>query len=109
MVWSRWRVPLATTTPAGIDLDALAVWVEGRYRFTPRISAGLRVDHLGFSDVGTGAARLGWDAPVDRVEAAIGYALQRNLTARIGVQRNHRDAGRIHTRTFLSAQLAYWF
>jgi hypothetical protein len=109
LVWSRWRVPFATTAPSGVDLDALAIWVEGRYKLTPRISAGFRADHLGFSDVETSAARIPWDGPVNRVEAVLGYALQRNLTARVGVQRNDRDAGRVRSRTYFSAQLAYWF
>jgi hypothetical protein len=109
MVWSRWRVPIALTAPSGLDLDALAVWVEGRYKLTPRIFAGVRVDRLGFSDIQTNTALLPWDAPVNRIETAIGYSLQRNLTARIGVQHNHRDAGRVRNRTYFSAQLAHWF
>jgi hypothetical protein len=109
MIWSRWRVPFAATAPSGVDLDALAVWVEGRYKLTPRITAGFRADHLGFSRISSGALRTHWETPMNRVEAVVGYALQRNLTARIGVQRNDRDGGRIRSRTYVSAQLAYWF
>ncbi|MEO7272263.1 MAG: hypothetical protein ABIX28_09850 [Vicinamibacterales bacterium] len=109
LIWSRWRLPFATTAPDGVDLDALAVWVEGRYKLTPRVTLGLRADHLGFSDVTTSVTTLPWDGPINRVEAAIGYAIQRNLTARVGVQKNDRKAGRVRSRTYLSAQLAYWF
>jgi hypothetical protein len=109
MIWSRWRMPLALSAPTGVDLDALAVWVEGRYKLTPRIFAGARVDRLGFSDIQTGTGPLPWEAPVSRIETSIGYSLQRNLTARFGVQQNQRDIGRIHRRTYFSAQLAYWF
>jgi hypothetical protein len=109
MVWSRWRMPIAATAPAGIDLDSLAIWVEGRYKITPRISAGFRLDHLGFSDVQATAGQIPWEAPVTRVEGAVGYAFQRNLIGRISVQRNQRDAGRVHSRTYFAAQLAYWF
>jgi hypothetical protein len=111
LVWSRWRVPLAQTAPRGTNLDALAIWCEGRYRFTPRIFAAARVDHLGFSEIwnAAGTSRVSWDAPVDRVELAAGYYLQRNLTMRVGVQLNDRDGGRIRRRTYLSAQVAYWF
>src|SRR5262245_50083863 len=49
LVWSRWRLPFAVTNPAGENLDALGMWVEGRYRITPRIFTAARVDHLGFS------------------------------------------------------------
>jgi hypothetical protein len=109
LVWSRWRLPFATTAPEGVDLDAFAGWVEGRYKLTPRISFGMRADRLGFSDVAGALAPVPWDAPVHRLEAAFGYAIQRNLTARLGVQRNDRDAGRVRSRTYLAAQLAYWF
>ena len=50
-----------------------------------------------------------WDAPVGRVEAGGGVYLQRNLTLRAVVQRNWRDGGRIHHRTFVSTQISYWF
>jgi hypothetical protein len=109
MIWNRWRMPFAKTRPAGADLDALAVWVEGRYKLTPRLTAGLRLDRLGFSDIPDVAPALSWDAGMRRVEASIGYAIQRNLTARVGVQRNDRDGGRIRSRTYLAGQLAYWF
>ena len=56
LVLNRWRLPFATTAPDGVDLDALAVWVEGRYKLTPRVSIGFRADRLGFSDVTTAAA-----------------------------------------------------
>jgi hypothetical protein len=109
MIWSRWRVPFAVSAPSGADLDALAVWVEGRYKLTPRITAGFRADHLGFSRIAAGDTLMTWEAPMNRVEAAVGYAVQRNLTARIAVQRNDRDAGRVRARTYVSGQLAYWF
>jgi hypothetical protein len=112
LVWSRWRIPYALTNPAGVDLDALGVWIEGRYRVTPRIFGAVRVDHLGFSKVADPArsgVEISWDAPVSRIEGAIGYYLQRNLIARIGVQYNDRDAGRDRARTFFCGQLSYWF
>ena len=109
MVFSRWQVPFAVTEPGGVNLDAFGIWVEGRYRLTPRISAGFRADHLGFSDVVVNAVGIPWDAPIDRLEGVVGYAVQRNLTARFGVQHNDREAGRVRSRTYLTAQLAYWF
>jgi len=109
LVWSRWRLPFATTAPDGVDLDALAAWVEGRYKLTPRVSLGFRADRLGFSNVTTAASTLSWDAPINRAEAALSYAIQRNLTAKVAVQKNDRDAGRVHRRTYIAGQLAYWF
>ena len=111
LVYSRWHVPFASTAPGGVDLDALAAWAEGRYRLTPRIFAGARIDHLGFSRIANTAQtlHLPWDAPVNRVEVAAGYYLQRNLVARASVQRNDREAGRVRKRTYVAAQLSYWF
>jgi hypothetical protein len=110
VVWSRWRMPFAVTDPAGENIDALGMWVEGRYRITPRIFTAARVDHLGFSTISlAGAVPIDWDAPVMRVEYDVGYYLQRNLVARVAVQYNDRPAGRVHTRTYFAGQLAYWF
>lgn len=112
-VWSRWRVPTpASASGPFIDADAVGAFVEGRYRFTPRIFAAARIDALTFSSV-TGSARpavaISWDAPVTRLEVGAGYMLQRNLTARVAIQRNVRDGGRVRSRTFVSGQLAFWF
>lgn len=110
LVFSRWRVPLALEAPAGIDLDALGTWVEGRYRFTPRFFAAARLDHLGFSKVAlSGAQDVSWDAPVRRAEIGGGWYLQRNLIAKLAVQINDRDGGRVRERTYISGQIAYWF
>jgi hypothetical protein len=108
-IWSQWNV--ATTWPAAKhDLSAAAVWIEGRYRLTPRIVVAARADRLGFSRLPVnGGATMPWDAPVRRVEVDAGYYLQRNLVARIAVQRNHRDGGRVMSRTYCSGQISYWF
>jgi hypothetical protein len=109
LVWSRWNVPFATPATS-MNLSALGAWAEGRYRITPRIVVSARVDHLGFSrlEAGTNLTPT-WDANVTRVEADAGYYIQRNLLARFAVQRNDRDGGRVHQRTYFSGQLSYWF
>jgi hypothetical protein len=108
LVWSRWQMPFAATGRVQ-DLDALATWIEGRYRFTPRVFVGARVDRLGFSDIRTDRSLVAWDAPVTRVETALGYYLQRNLILRAAVQYNDRDAGRVTRRTYFAGQIACWF
>jgi hypothetical protein len=109
LVWCRWNVPFATPARS-VDLDALGVWVEGRYRVTPRIVLSGRADRLGFSRV-QGGQNLAptWDANVWRIEADAGYYIQRNLLARFAVQYNDRDGGRVRTHTYVSGQVAYWF
>jgi len=111
-VWSRWGFPHALTPSDTTTLDAVGAWIEGRYRLTPRIFVAARADHLGFSTLrGATLATTGepWDAPVRRIEGAVGYYLQRNFVARASVQGNWRDAGRDRNRAYLSGQLVYWF
>ena len=112
IVWSRWDVPYVLAPPEGHAVAALATWIEGRYRLTPRIYVAARADRLGFSRVTgslPGAVPTPWDAPVRRVEVGGGYFLQRNLVLRAVAQFNHRDGAREDSRTFLSGQIAWWF
>lgn len=109
LVWSRWNVPFATP-PSTTNADALGVWVEGRYRLTPRIVVSARADRLGFSRLDVGQnLRPTWDANVSRLEADAGYYIQRNFVVRFAVQHNDRDGGRVRHRTYFSGQIAYWF
>lgn len=112
LVFSRWALPLPLAPSNAESVSALGRWVEGRYRITPRIFVAARADRLGFSRLqgsAPGSPALAWDAPVTRIEAGAGYYLQRNLVARATVQANRRSGGRVRDRTFISAQLAYWF
>jgi hypothetical protein len=98
------RSPLITE-----PLRALAVSVEGRYVVGPGLYVAARAEHLGFSDIQGSFGRAEWDAPVTRVEAGGGYYLQRNLVARLTVQVNRRDGGRVRESTLPAIQLLYWF
>ena len=112
LVWSRWGFPHPLAPSNATTLDSIGSWIEGRYRITPRIFVATRVDRLGFSTLKgatLGISGLPWDAPVRRVEAGVGYYLQRNFVLRTSVQGNWRDGGRDRDRTYLSAQLVYWF
>ncbi len=109
LVWSRWNVPFASPAESE-NVDALGAWVEARYRVTPRIIVSGRADRLGFSRlVVSPSLAPTWDANVWRVEGDGGYYIQRNLVARVAVQYNKRDGGRVRQRTYISAQVAYWF
>jgi hypothetical protein len=112
LVWSRWGFPHALTPDNTTRLDSLGTWVEGRYRVTPRMFVAARADRLEFSTLHgatIGQTGLPWDAPVQRVEGAFGYYLQRNFVLRTSLQGNWREAGRDRNRTYLSGQLVYWF
>jgi hypothetical protein len=108
LVWSRFNVPLAASGRVE-DLDSLGMWVEGRYRLTPRITFAGRLDRLGFSTVERNGAPVSWDAPVNRYEADVSYNIQRNLVARVAIQHNEREGGRVRRRTYFAGQVAYWF
>jgi hypothetical protein len=112
LVAGRWTMPFSRPVHARQDVKALGAWIEGRYKFTPRVFVAARADRLDFSRI-TGTLFSGrptpWDAPVSRIEAAVGYYLQRNLIARACVQRNQRENAGVRHRTFVSAQLSYWF
>jgi len=113
LIGSRWDLPGLAAPRIESPLWARAAFVETRYRITPRFFAAARADRLTFSSIQGqrlfAGAPTPWDAPVTRVEAGGGVYLQRNLTLRGVVQRNWRDAGRVKKRTFVSAQLSYWF
>ena len=112
LIWSRWRLPFVTPPPEGSTVEARGLWIEGRYRLTPRWYAAARLDRLDFSKItGTlfSVVPTPWEAPVTRYEAGGGYYFMRNLVLRAAVQRNIRDGGRVRSRTFITGQVAYWF
>jgi hypothetical protein len=104
---SNWRMPAVV----GIDLP-LRAWstaVEGRYKIRPGLFAAARLEHLDFSEVAGSAGPREWEAPVGRVEAGIGYSLQRNLLLKVSYQHNSRDGGRVPVLSLGAAQLVFWF
>jgi hypothetical protein len=108
-VLSEWQMPLPTHGAAPFALRAAAVALEGRYTFLPGFYGAARAEHLGFNRI-AGATHVDeWDAPVTRFEIGGGAYLQRNLTARVSLQTNLRDGGRITTQHLMAAQLLYWF
>jgi hypothetical protein len=113
VIRSRWRLPGLMAPFIDGPLDATAAFIETRYRLTPRLFAAGRLDGLTFSRIAGQRLFNGvpttWDAPVTRVEAGGGVYLQRNLIVRAVVQRNWRDGGLVHNRTFVSGQIAFWF
>jgi hypothetical protein len=108
-VLSEWQIPLWGAGPWGTPLRAVAASVEGRYTFLPGLYGAARAEHLGFSRIAAASRVDEWDAPVTRLEVGAGYYLQRNVIARVSVQRNTRDGGRVPQATFVSGQLLYWF
>ncbi len=109
---ASWDLPGVASPEARSEVSARTGWIEGSYRWTPRLYTAARFDRLVFSRVtGTlfGGAPTAWEAPLTRLEVGAGWYLQRNLIARVTVQRNSRDGGRLHERTFLAGQVLFWF
>jgi len=96
------------TTPLVSD----AAFVEGRYRFLSRWQVAARADWLTFSRIQGalfGGAPTPWDAPVTRVEGAVGLRIARTVEVRGGYQYNWRDGGRVHRLGVPTLQFLYWF
>ncbi len=117
VIASEWDVPACSAcevtrrTPR-IDspLGAVTFSVEGKYTLTPGLYAAARIGHVGFSEIAGTSVTLPWDAPVSRLEIGGGYAIQRNLVAKVAFQINRRDGGRLTSHANLPAvQLVYWF
>lgn len=108
-VLSEWRIPIPSRGPAPVSLRAAAGSVEGRYTFAPGMYAAARVGHLAFNRITGAALRDEWDAPVTRVEVGGGYYVRRNVVARLALQFNARDGGRVRSARYLTGQLLYWF
>jgi hypothetical protein len=102
-VWDRWTVPTLST-----PLDALGVFVEGRYKILPGIFVAGRADTLRFNRVSSALQTQTWDAPVTRIETGLGTYLRSNLLAKVTYQHNLRDGGLIRARTLLTAQFQFW-
>jgi hypothetical protein len=46
---------------------------------------------------------------VTRVEAGVGYSVERNVLVKVSGQYNDRNAGRTHRARMVAAQVVYWF
>jgi hypothetical protein len=108
-VMSEWSMPAVQWPWLPTPLRALAVRIEGRYSFLPGMYAAARAEHLGFNRIAGSTVVSEWDAPVTRVEVGGGYYIRRNVIARVSVQVNRRDGGRVRSATLPAAQLLYWF
>ena len=107
-IGSNWDVPMRATGTI-VALQSGAISVQGRYAISPGVYAAIRAEHLTFNRVTGSNGPVSWDAPVSRVEVGGGYYLQRNLIARMSVQFNDRDGGRVSAARLVAAQLLFWF
>jgi len=91
--FSRWKSPLLRE-----KLDALALTVEARYKFSPRFFVSTRYGQIKFSQIadagdvdGDGQTMEPWEFPIWRLEAALGYNLSRHALIKAAWQINRTD------------------
>jgi hypothetical protein len=107
---SDWRLPVIGSPTLDLPLGSVAISIEGRYKIAPGFYVAARADHLGFSEITGTLETETWDAPVNRLEAGIGYSLQRNLLVKLDYQHDQRDGGPLATTANLvAAQISFWF
>lgn len=111
IVRSSWRLP-ALGAPAPERVAAIAALAEASYRAGPRWRPAIRLEHLTFSELESSTReRVSWDAPVSRLEIALGYAVSRHLTARTAWQYNWRTSVSrpLPREGFLAFQVSAWY
>ena len=108
-VLSEFSIPAVRAPLIPDPLRAAAFSLEGRYTVLPGLYLAARGEHLAFNRIAGAIQIMEWEAPVTRVEIGGGYYLQRNLIARLTVQVNRRDGGRVRRSTLPALQLLYWF
>lgn len=104
VIVSDWQMP-AIDAP----LEVVAVFLEGRYRIAPGLQVAARVDRLDFGRITGAAGPRSWDAPVTRVEAAVGYAVRRQVQLKAAYQYNWRDGGLVRSQGLVAGQILVWF
>jgi hypothetical protein len=109
-IWTSWRVPdVGPEPPLHDPLQSWTSFVEATWRVAPRWYLAWRAEHMGFSRTDTASYQLiPWDAPVTRGEVGAGYAITRNVRAKIAYQQNWREARR-RREGIAGVQLLYWF
>lgn len=105
---SRWKLPVVAAPFIDEPLSASVISVEGRYKILPGLYAAARGEHLGFSTITGSTGRRTWDAPVTRLEAGVGFSLQRNLLLKLSHQFDKRDTTRNPRGHFTAAEVVFW-
>jgi hypothetical protein len=106
---STWSLPRLGVPAIAAPVVAQSLILEGRYRLLPGVTLAARGDALWFSDVRGSSVAASWEANLRRLEAGLGVAVTRNVTAKAAWQHNRRDGGRVRRDSLLAAHLVYWF
>jgi hypothetical protein len=78
LMLSRFEVPNVE------NADAIAYYVETKYKLSPELFVSLRWNQELFGEVNDGAGReIPWDRDVWRLDSALGYRFERHLQAKL--------------------------
>ena len=108
-VWSEWDLPARAALGARRPLRATGLTAEARYKLRPGLYLAGRADHLGFGRLRDAPGSPGWDAPVTRLEAGVGFSPHRNVLLKAVYQHNRRDGGFVRKDGMGAAQLVVWY
>lgn len=101
---SRFEVPRVG------DADALAYYVEAKYKFTPRVFGALRWNQQFFGDVKNAlGANEPWDNDVWRIDTVLGYRLDRHLQAKLQYSYSHQKGPLQQGEQLVAAQVTVKF
>jgi len=108
-ILSRWDVPAIDAPAPRSPLQSWGAFGEVKCRLAPGLYAAARLDHLGFDTITGRAGSFSWDAPLDRLEVALGYAPWRHVLVKGSYQYNWRDGGRVREKGLVAAQVSLWY
>ena len=91
-VVGSWDVPFETRAGEH-DLSMIGWYGEVKYTFMPRLFGAVRGSGLLFSDVEYKGAAYRWDREIQEYEAGIGYAIARNVNAKLVYRHTIQNGG----------------
>ncbi len=104
MILSRFEVPNVG------NADSLSYFIEAKYKFTESLFGALRWNQQFFDTVANGAGgSAAWDSRVVRIDAAVGYRLNRSLQLKLQYSYGHENSPAPNADHLLATQLTWRF
>jgi len=92
------------------DADSAAYYLEGRYKLTTALYGALRWNQQFFGDVPDGhGGDVAWDRDIWRVDAAVGYRLNRHLQTKLQYAYSHQQGRLQQGEQLVAAQVTLKF
>jgi hypothetical protein len=83
-------------------------YLEGKYKFLPKMYYALRVEQMFFSKIQDSAGdSVSWDYPVNRVETGVGYYFTRDILGKLVYQYTQREGASDSEDHFVALQLNF--